>query len=365
MNFGLSDEQQMLRDAAADALSRTDHVEAARAALDGTPLPGLWSTATEAGWTGLLVGEDAGGAGLDVFDAMLVAEECGKRLTGAGLYGHLMATLVLAGAEADGLDTLAAGERRAAFAAAAPPTEGGPWEGVLALHPDGTVSGEVRFQLDLAGADVLVAVATDLDSTPHGVVLDPASVVVEAITRYDGSRPLAHLRADHAPATVVTTDAELLARAWYLGQGLLAADALGVCAAVLDLGVDYAKDRHTFGRPIGSYQAVKHQLVEILRHVDTIRNLTYYAGYAAQEAPEELALAAASARFAGENGADYATRTCIAVHGGIGATWEHAAPFYWRRSQLSRLLLGGQTGAGDRVATEIIASAQRQVTTNA
>jgi alkylation response protein AidB-like acyl-CoA dehydrogenase len=127
---------------------------------------------------------------------------------------------------------------------------------------------------------------------------------------------------------------------------------------MLDLAVAYAKDRHTFGRPIGSYQAIKHQIVEILRHADTARNLCFYVGYAADSSPEELALAASAARFAGEQGADYATRTCIAVHGGIGATWEHDAPFFWRRAQLSRLLLGGIADASDRVAEEIIARAR-------
>lgn len=364
MNFGLSDEQQMLRDAAADALARADYLESAREALDGKPLTDVWPVAIEAGWTGLLIGEQSGGAGLDMFDAMLVAEECGKRLTGAGLYGHLMATLVIDAADGPGLEALAAGERRAAFAAASPPVADRPaggWEGALRLEADGSVSGEVRFVCDLPGADDIVAVAVDGQGAPHAVLLSPEAVEVEPVVRYDASRPLGHLRADRAAAVVLTDDGEVIERAWHLGQGLLAADALGVCQAVLDLGVAYAKDRHTFGRPIGSYQAVKHQLVEILRHIDTTRNLTYYAGYAAQEAPAELALAAAASRFAAEHGVDYATRTCIAVHGGIGATWEHPAPFYWRRSQLSRLLLGGTTGAGDRVAAEIIAQAERQV----
>jgi alkylation response protein AidB-like acyl-CoA dehydrogenase len=89
------------------------------------------------------------------------------------------------------------------------------------------------------------------------------------------------------------------------------------------------------------------------------RNLCYYAGYAAEWAGAELPLAASCARLAGEEGADLATRTCIAVHGGIGATWEHPAPFYWRRAQLFRLLLGGATGAADRVASEMIARARR------
>jgi alkylation response protein AidB-like acyl-CoA dehydrogenase len=104
--------------------------------------------------------------------------------------------------------------------------------------------------------------------------------------------------------------------------------------------------------------AIKQQIVEILRHAGTTRGLCFYAGYAAEAQPDELALAASAARFAAEEAADYATRTCIAVHGGIGATCEHDAQLYWRRAQLSRLLLGGVAGAGDRVADEIIASAR-------
>jgi alkylation response protein AidB-like acyl-CoA dehydrogenase len=143
-------------------------------------------------------------------------------------------------------------------------------------------------------------------------------------------------------------------------QALLAADALGVTEAMLALSVSYASERHAFGRPIGSYQAIKQQIVEILRHAGTTRSLCFYAGFAAEARPGELALAASAARFAAEEAADYATRTCIAVHGGIGATWEHDAHLYWRRAQLSRLLLGGVGEAGDRVAEEIIERARAQ-----
>lgn len=97
---------------------------------------------------------------------------------------------------------------------------------------------------------------------------------------------------------------------------LLASDALGVSEAMLELSAAYAKARHAFGRPIGSYQAIKQQIVEILRHAGTTRSLCFYAGYAAEARREELALAASAARFAAEESSEYATRTCIAVHGG-------------------------------------------------
>src|SRR5919107_2634119 len=117
MNFELSDEQVMLREAARGALARQDTLGAARAALDGAPLPDLWPMAIEAGWPGLLVPEDRGGAGLDVFDAMLVVQECGRRLAWAGLLGHFLATFLAPD------ERLASGELRGAAALARPPED--------------------------------------------------------------------------------------------------------------------------------------------------------------------------------------------------------------------------------------------------
>ena len=130
MNLELTDEQVMLREAAVSALARTDTVAAARAALDGGPLPDLWPTACAAGWPGLLVPESFGGAGLGAYDAMLVLEECGRRLAGAGLLGHLPATLLLTRAAEAGderaaalLPALADGSQRAALLHAQPTQE--------------------------------------------------------------------------------------------------------------------------------------------------------------------------------------------------------------------------------------------------
>jgi alkylation response protein AidB-like acyl-CoA dehydrogenase len=383
MNFELSEEQVMLRDAAAAQLSRRDGVGAARAARDGAALPDLWPLARDAGWPGMLVDESLGGAGLSLFDAMLVLQQCGRRLEGAGLIGHLCATVLLGRAARHGdaaaaarLPELAGGARRAALVAALPPADGEGWTvdapGAGARRiaaprtetgEDGSarVTGAAGYQPDAAGADLLVVIAVDEGGAPRALLVaaDSPGVAVERLVRGDASRPLGEVRLDATPAVVLDVDGDDLGEAWFAAQALLAADALGVCEATLEMGVAYAKERHAFGRPIGSYQSVKHQLVEVLRHTERARNLCYYAGYAAERAREELPLAASCARLAAEDGADLATRTCIAVHGGIGATWEHAAPYYWRRAQLSRLLLGGAAGAADRVATEMIARARR------
>ena len=150
---------------------------------------------------------------------------------------------------------------------------------------------------------------------------------------------------------------EQLARAWYLAQALLAAESLGAVETALEMAVQYAKERFTFGRAIGSYQAIKHGLTEVLRRQENARSLLYYAGWAFEDRPEEFALAASAARSAAGSALDFASRQNIVTHGGIGATWEHDAPLFFRRAQLCRRLLGGAGDATDRVAAELLAAA--------
>jgi alkylation response protein AidB-like acyl-CoA dehydrogenase len=377
MNLALSDEQVFLREAARGALSRYKTLEAAREALDGdeSALPDLWPTAREAGWPGMLIDESHGGAGLDAFDAMLVLGECGRVLAGIGLLGHLPATAILndAGEQAPMLAELATGERRAAYLPVSPPDDlsdawsvdaasglARPGAPVATATGDGhaTVSGELAFVPDAAGADLLVGVAL-LDGRPVGVAIEAGAtgVSVQALTRYDSTRSLGHVSLKDAPATVLDVPDEALAGAWYLAQALIAAESLGSVETALDVSVAYAKERFTFGRAIGSYQAVKHSLTEVLRQLENGRSLLYYAGWARNGGPHEFPLAASAARSVAGRALDTAARTMISVHGGIGATWEHDAPLYFRRAQLSRRLLGGTARATDRVAGELIAQA--------
>ncbi len=376
MNLSLSDEQEFLREAARGALSRFKTLEADREALDGNPeaLPDLWATAKEAGWPGLLIDEQHGGAGLDAFDAMLVLGECGRVIAPIALLGHLPASAILndSPAAASLLEPLATGERRAAYLPVSPPDDlvegwtAEPRSGIArpsaptisGSGEDARVSGEIAFVPDAPGADVLVGVALQ-DGKPVGVAVEAgaAGVEVEPTMRYDSSRSLGHVTLKDAPALVLDAPEESLASAWHLAQSLIAAESLGSVETALDVSVDYAKERHTFGRAIGSYQAVKHSLTEVLRQLDNGRSLLYYAGWARRGAPEEFPLAASAARSVAGRARDNAARTMISVHGGIGATWEHDAPLYFRRAQLSRRLLGGTGGATDRVAGELMAQA--------
>jgi alkylation response protein AidB-like acyl-CoA dehydrogenase len=377
MNLALSDEQELLREAARGTLSRLHTVAAAREALDGGTLPDLWSTAREAGWPGLLIGEQHGGAGLGAFDAMLVALECGRVLAGVGLLGHLPATALLDAAGSPELEQLAGGERRAAFLPARPPDE---VETSWTVEPaagkaraaapaaaladgEASVSGAVAWVPDAPEADVLVGLAVAGVGTPVVVAIDASAggVTVEPVRSYDATRSLGHVTLEAARATVLDALSDDHARtAWYLAQALLAAESLGAVETALETSVAYAKERYTFGRAIGSYQAVKHQLVEILRLLENARSLLYYAGWAYADGPQEFPLAASAARSAAGRALDYATREMISVHGGIGATWEHDAPLFFRRAQLSRRLLGGTHDASDRVAQELLSAADAQ-----
>lgn len=365
MNLALSDEQELLREAARNALARVRTVEAAREALeDPAALPDLWPTAVEAGWTGLVVGEERGGVGLGPFDAMLVMQECGRVLAGIPLLGHVLATYVLDRAGWDGTEALASGERRAAFVAARPPDEVDerwtvePLRGLRradapTVDASGALSGGAWWVPDAPGADVMVVCALR-DGEPVAVVVDSPSV--EESRRYDATRSLGHVALDGVTGTVVETGEDVLRNAWYLGQALLAAEAVGTVETCLEMAVTYAKERFTFGRAIGSYQAVKHALTEVLRRQENARSLLLYAGWAAEDKPEEFALAASAARAAAGSALDHAARTNISVHGGIGATWEHDAPLYFRRAELSERLLGGTHDAYDRVAGELLAA---------
>jgi alkylation response protein AidB-like acyl-CoA dehydrogenase len=374
MNFALSDEQELLREAARLALARVKTIEAARAGLeDQSARPDLWPTAVSAGWPGLLIDEEFGGAGLGAFDALLIAEECGRVLAGAPLLGVLPATAVLGAARDESLAAVAAGEIRPVYLPARPPSELEPaWTvdahaGLGRAAPpsaradgDGVVlDGAVSFVPDAPGADLLVAVGVDAEGRPvaAAVPADGDGVAIEPVLRYDASRSLGNVALSGVRGRRLHVDAAALADAWYLAHALIASESLGAAQTCLDVSVAYAKERFTFGRAIGSYQAIKHDLTEVLRRLENSRGLQYYAGWARESMPAEFPLAASAARSCAGNALDFASRTMINVHGGIGATWEHDAPLFFRRAQLSRRLLGGTRDATDRVTDEALAAA--------
>ena len=372
MNLNLSDEQEFLREAAQNALSRFKTVEAAREGLeDDSAILDLWPTAAEAGWLGLLVSEDNGGAGLGAYDAILVAQEAGKVLAGTPLIGALPASLLLDRGGFERIGDVASGELKAAWLAARPPSTLEPaWTvdpvaGMTrtpapAATVDGdavTLDGTVAWAPDAGEADVLVVIGATAGGEVVAAAVEAGAdgVAVERTWRYDATRRLGTVTLTGATGVRLDVSAGDVAEAWYLTQALIAAESVGAVETALAVSVQYAKERFTFGRAIGSYQAVKHGLVEILRRLENAKSLLIYAGFAFSDVPDELPYAASAARSVAGGALDFAARQQIATHGGIGATWEHDAPLTFRRAQLSRRLVGGTHDATDRVAEELLA----------
>jgi len=325
MDFDLSDEQRALSRAARDYFTGAASPADSRRALDeGTPVaPGRRSLA-ETGFAAITVPEQSGGGGGSLLDLAVVAEQAGRVLAGPSMVTSARAAVLLAGDDA----------RLASLA------DGSVGYAVL----DGTAP-----VLDAATADRFLALRGD------AVVCGAGTVTVGA--PIDPTRGLGNVVLGELEQ--VACDARLRwERAERVGQVVLAAEGLGAAERAVEMGVAYAKQRQAFGRAIGSYQAVKHALVDAYVGVEQLRSLVWWAAWAADEAPDELPLAAAATKALSAQVLEQATETLIQVHGGIGFTWEHDAHLYWRRAKVDRLLLGDDIAAFDTVARLALALPQ-------
>jgi alkylation response protein AidB-like acyl-CoA dehydrogenase len=318
MNFDLDQEHLDLAAAARDFLSASASPAAARAMLDdpfrGAAVHPGRAELVKSGFATITIPERAGGGGGSVLDLAVVAEQAGRVLAGPSLVSFARAAVLLDGD--DRLAALAGGELN------------------VAIVDSGPV-------LDAAGADTFLALRDG------ALVCGPGTVT--ARDPIDPTRGLGDVTLGET--TVLAPDATgLWQRGERVGRTILAAEGLGAAARVLEIGVEYAKQRHAFGRAIGSYQAVKHLLVDTWVEVEQLRSLVWWAAWAADHAPEELPLASAAAKAAAATTLEHAAETVIQVHGGIGFTWEHDAHLYWRRSKVDRFLLGDDVAAYDEVA---------------
>jgi alkylation response protein AidB-like acyl-CoA dehydrogenase len=214
--------------------------------------------------------------------------------------------------------------------------------------------------LDAPGADVLVVVGVEADTPVAAVVAGAAAGLdVRAVRCYDGSRLVGDVVLDDVRGVPLDLDPARVRDGSDLQQALLAAESVGAADACLAMARDYAIDRVAFGRPIGSYQAIKHKLVEMLRRVELGRSALVGAGRAWLGDRERFAVMANAARVTAVRGQDLCAAENVFVHGGVGATWEHDASVLYRRAEHARRLAGGVEAAADRVAGGLLAAAQR------
>ncbi|OBH60475.1 acyl-CoA dehydrogenase [Mycobacterium colombiense] len=289
----------------------------------------VFSRLAELGIFGVAIPEELGGADGSIEDLCAMVEEAAKALVPGPVATTALATVVLSEAVSDPelLGALASGERFAGLAL----------EGDVEFDgATSTASGTLPFALGVAEGAVLLAPA---DGKWLLIDTGGAGVQVEPLTAGDFSRPLARVVLNSAPATLVS---DTRARVEELAATVLAAEAAGITRWSLETAVDYAKVREQFGKPIGSFQAIKHICAEMLCRAEQAEVAAADAARAAAEGDEsQFSIAAALAASTGIAAVKANVKDCIQVLGGIGCTWEHDAHLYLRRAHAIGRFLGG------------------------
>jgi alkylation response protein AidB-like acyl-CoA dehydrogenase len=355
MDFNLSDDQVTLAQVASQLFAKNSGVEFAREALDRDVLYPVNTDLIALGALELLTDETRGGGGT-VLDLAVVVEQAGRYLTPTRLvsFGGRVVTVLESAASSEALAVL----ERALTGEATVTVADAPLDSdQLILDEDGLLFGRTGAVLDAVGATDVVVLATSA-SGPVLAAVDLA-VAGDTVRRVqpkplDATRGLQVLEFNRAHTVSLASGAAALS-AWERGRDvarvLLAAEDLGTATEANRMARDYALQRHTFGRRIASFQAVKHALVDSYVGEEQLRSLVWLAAWAADADVENLPLyAAATAAYAADV-VEQATRTLIHTHGGIGFTWEHDAHLYWRRARADRALFGDTFAHRRAVAT--------------
>ena len=368
MDFGFSEEQELLRKSAADFLSKECPMTYVRQMMDDERgySEELWNKMAELGWMGLIYPEAYGGTGLSLVDLVVVVEEMGK----ASLPGPFFSTVCLGGLailEAGNdeqknkyLPGLASGKTKATVAFL---EENARWDdkGInLKARKAGkkySLSGVKLFVPDAHVADVIVCAARTSDGVTLFVVeRQQPGVSVRQLKTMDQTRKLCEVTFDkvhvghEAILGVVGLGWEALKRILDRSKVALSAEMCGGAQKVLDMSVDYAKVREQFGRPIGSFQAIQHKCANMLVQVESAKSATYYASWAVANNIPEASLAAAMAKAYCSDAFRQVSAEGIQVHGGIGFTWEHDLHIYFKRAKGSEVTFGDATWNRELVA---------------
>jgi acyl-CoA dehydrogenase len=351
MNFDFSDELLQLRDQARRFLADRCPPSVPRRILDtAEPYAAeLWRAIGEMGWTGAAIPEEYGGVGLGRLAVCVLAEEIGRAVAPVPFSSSVyLATeaIMLFGSEQQKqtwLPKLASGEIIGTFAMAERPGTSDPWK-LTASATNGRLTGTKLAVPDGDIADFAV-VAVNGGSAPwlHLVDLKGTGVARETIVTFDPTRSHARIEfsgaqteplpGSNSPDTVrVLLDYAAVPMAF---------EQVGGAQAALDMANAYAKERFAFGRPIGSFQGIKHKLADMYIQVELARSNAYYGAWAVHTAAAELPIAASVARIAACEAGWFVTKENIQTHGGMGFTWQMDCHLYYRRAKLLSLALGG------------------------
>jgi alkylation response protein AidB-like acyl-CoA dehydrogenase len=381
MNLGVSQEQRELRESVRRFLAERAPLPRVRELMDAADATdaGVWRLAADQlGLQGIAIGEEYGGAGFSFAEQAIVLEELGGALyTGPYLASAVLAATALLASEDEGarrdlLPGIASGQTIAALAFT---EDDGSWDMTSirlsgAKNGDGwRLDGHKSFVLDGHGAGLILAVAaTDTDpSTPPGPAGPPelslfavdgtaAGLSRRVLPTLDQTRRLARCEFSQVPARLIGAPGAaraVLAHTLDVAAIALAAEQLGGAQRALDMAVGYAKIRRQFGRPIGSFQAIKHRCADLLLEVESLRSAVGYAAAAVAEGSAEVPVLAPLVKaYASEVYSRVAAEN-IQIHGGIGFTWEHDAHLYLKRAKASELFLGDGSYHRERLAARI------------
>ena len=373
MDFGFSEEQEMLRNMSRDFLANECPSTYVREMMDDERgfTDAFWRKMAELGWMGLALPEAHGGSGLSFVDLIVVLEEMGRVVAPGPFFSTVVlggTALLEAGSDAqqqEFLPKLATGDLRVTLANLEP---SGRWDAdgitLSATEKGGgwVLSGTKLFVPDALCADLLIVVGRQPGSSGEGglglflVDAKAAGVSITPLKTMDQTRKLAEVSfADVAvPAERVLGDVgagwALLERISDRGKVGLCAEMCGGAEKVLEMSVEYAKVREQFGKPIGSFQAIQHKCANMLVEVESSKSVTYYAAWAVANDVDEAPLAAAMAKAYCSDAYRHTAGEGIQIHGGIGFTWEHDMHLYFKRAKSSEVTFGDATWNRERVA---------------
>lgn len=365
MNFEFSEDQNMLREQAQNFLRNKSDSRAVRAILESDEPydKALWQGMVDLGWTGVTIPEEYGGIGLGHLELCVIAEELGRTLAPTPFSSSVyLATEALLhfGSEQQKqawLPKLAVGEAIGTVAVGEG-TKAVTQKNMATRASNGKLTGSKLPVADGDIADFAVVIAKDSDSAAslYLVALDGAGVSRETVKTLDPTRSHAKIDFDNAEAELLGAAGDgwsQLEQLFDRAAILFAWEQVGGAEAAMQMARDYTMDRYAFGRPIASFQAIKHKLADMYIAHTLARSNCYYGAWALSTGAAELPVAAATARVSATEAFHECSKENIQAHGGMGFTWEFDCHLFYRRSKLLSVNLGSLPRWKDRLVTRI------------
>ena len=374
MDFAFNEEQEMIRTQAADFLKNECPMDLVRELMDSEHAHSeeLWEKIVDLGWSALPFPEEYGGIDLTFVDLAIILEEMGKVLLPGTYFSTVVLgglTLLAAGSEEQKrqwLKPLAEGSLKATLAVAEPAGRIDAAGVTLKADRQGdgySLSGTKLFVPDAHTADLIICAARigdSADSEPgislFAVDRDSVGLGVTPLKTLDQTRRLYEVTFDG----VQLPESRILGQAGQAGPVLetvlakaaigLSAEMVGGAQRMLDLSVEYSKERVQFGRPIGSFQAIQHKCADMLVYTQSARSSVYAAAWAASQESEDLAVQASIAKAYTSDAFRFVAGEGIQIHGGMGFTWEEDPHLYLKRAKSAEVAFGDATYHRERIA---------------